>query len=116
MICLLLVSFSFFHSKAKDLGSISGKDMFFKANRIDFKNWGIQSEKHLSRVWSRDRDINKNKEEWEIELAKLDIRNFIAHGTYSTVYRGLYDGQDVAGNSIQLSFDLLFNSIVFSQL
>ncbi|KAM0998872.1 hypothetical protein ACFX2I_005697 [Malus domestica] len=36
-------------------------------------------------------------EEWEIDLAKLDIRHVIAHGTYGTVYRGAYDGQDVAG-------------------
>ncbi|TYI00553.1 hypothetical protein ES332_A11G142000v1 [Gossypium tomentosum] len=36
------------------------------------------------------------KEEWEIDLAKLDIRNVIAHGTYGTVYRGLYDTQDVS--------------------
>ncbi|CAN6556136.1 unnamed protein product [Malus baccata var. baccata] len=35
-------------------------------------------------------------EEWEIDLAKLDIRNVIAHGTYGTVYRGAYDSQDVA--------------------
>lgn len=83
-------------SKAKDLGSVSSKDMFFRADMIDFKNWDIQLEKHLSRVWSKDREVNKKKEEWEIELDKLDIRNVIAHGTYGTVYKGVYDGQDVA--------------------
>ncbi|KAK2987157.1 hypothetical protein RJ640_019717 [Escallonia rubra] len=83
-------------SKLKDVGSISNKDMFLRADKIDFKSWDIQLEKHLSRVWSRDRETQLKKEDWEIDLAKLDIRSVIAHGTYGTVYRGAYDGQDVA--------------------
>ncbi|XP_057461517.1 serine/threonine-protein kinase STY13-like [Actinidia eriantha] len=83
-------------AKAKEVGSISSKDMFFRADKIDFKSWDVQLEKHLSRVWSRDREANTKKEVWEIDLAKLDIRSAIAHGTYGTVYRGGYDGQDVA--------------------
>ncbi|XP_059660466.1 serine/threonine-protein kinase STY13-like [Cornus florida] len=80
----------------KDVGSISSKDMFVRADMIDFKSWDLQFEKHLSRAWSKDGEGHTKKEEWEIELAKLDIRNVIAHGTYGTVYRGVYDGQDVA--------------------
>lgn len=81
-------------SKSKEL---SNKDSFLRADKIDFKSWDVQLDKHLSRVWSRDRESsNAKKEEWEIDLAKLDIRNVIAHGTYGTVYRGVYDGQDVA--------------------
>ncbi|KAK3013773.1 hypothetical protein RJ639_010132 [Escallonia herrerae] len=83
-------------SKLKDVGSISSKDMFLRADKIDFKSWDVQLEKHLSRVWSRDRETQLNKEDWEIDLVKLDIRSVIAHGTYGTVYRGAYDGQDVA--------------------
>ncbi|KAI8027294.1 Serine/threonine-protein kinase STY13, partial [Camellia lanceoleosa] len=86
--------------KEKDVGSISSKDMFFRADKIDFKSWDLQLEKHLSWVWSRDREVHSKREEWEIDLAKLDIRNVIAHGTYGTVYRGTYDGQDVADVSI----------------
>ncbi|KAF5782438.1 putative dual-specificity kinase TKL-Pl-4 family [Helianthus annuus] len=85
---------------SKELGgNISNKDTFLRADMIDFKSWDVQLDKHLSKVWSRDRDnkeVNTKKEEWEIDLAKLDIRNVIAHGTYGTVYRGVYDGQDVA--------------------
>lgn len=84
-------------SKVSDMKSPSNKDMFFRADKIDFKSWDIQLEKHLSRVWSRERELLPPKtEEWEIELAKLDIRHEIARGTYGTVFRGAYDGQDVA--------------------
>lgn len=86
-------------SNSKDVGSNSNN--FVRADKIDFKSWDLQLEKHLSRVWSRDREVGlgapTKKEEWEIDLAKLDIRNVIAHGTYGTVYKGSYDGQDVAG-------------------
>lgn len=86
--------------KAKDdLGSISEKNMYFRADKIDFKSWDVQLEKHLSRVWSREREAYIRKEEWEFDLCKLDIRYLIAHGAYGTVYRGAYDGQDVAGKS-----------------
>uniref|UniRef100_A0A6N2MRV7 non-specific serine/threonine protein kinase n=1 Tax=Salix viminalis TaxID=40686 RepID=A0A6N2MRV7_SALVM len=79
------------------VGSVSNKDMYFRADKIDFKSWDVQLEKHLSRAWSRDREVQPTrKEEWEIELGKLDIRHVISYGTYGTVYRGNYDGQDVA--------------------
>ncbi|KAB2014615.1 hypothetical protein ERO13_D09G220500v2 [Gossypium hirsutum] len=84
------------NSKMKGNGSISGKDMIFRADQIDLKSLDMQLEKHLSRVWSRNIEKQRPAEEWEIELAKLDLRNVIAHGTYGTVYRATYDNQDVA--------------------
>ncbi|KAL6008063.1 hypothetical protein ACLOJK_033569 [Asimina triloba] len=82
--------------KVKGVGSISSKDVFFRADRIDLKSLDLKLEKHLSRVWSRDRESTRPKEDWEIDLAKLEIKYVVAHGTYGTVYRGVYDGQDVA--------------------
>ncbi|MCO5583537.1 hypothetical protein L7F22_037448 [Adiantum nelumboides] len=38
----------------------------------------------------------RKKEEWEIDLSKLVLKNVTARGTYGTVYKGSYDGQDVA--------------------
>ncbi|XP_065863256.1 serine/threonine-protein kinase 52-like [Euphorbia lathyris] len=83
-------------SKVRGTGSVSGKDMIFRADQIDLKSLDVQLEKHLSRVWSRNIDTQRPKEEWEIELAKLEIKHVVAHGTYGTVYRGSYDNQDVA--------------------
>lgn len=74
----------------------SENTVFLRADKIDFKNWDIQLEKHLTRAWSMDTESHARSEEWEIDLAKLEIRNVIAHGTYGTVYKGLCDGQDVA--------------------
>ncbi|GAA0166216.1 non-receptor serine/threonine protein kinase [Lithospermum erythrorhizon] len=77
-------------------GNISCKDMIFRADQIDLKSLDVQLEKHLSRVWSRNVETQRPKEAWEIDPLKLQIRYLVAQGTYGTVYRGTYDGQDVA--------------------
>ncbi|KAG8389315.1 hypothetical protein BUALT_Bualt02G0216600 [Buddleja alternifolia] len=74
----------------------SSTTVFLRADMIDFKSWDVQLEKHLSKTWCKDTEARNKPEEWEIDLAKLDIKNVIAHGTYGTVYKGVYDGQDVA--------------------
>ena len=71
--------------------------VLLRADMIDFKTWDVQLEKHLNRAWPRNTEARTKPEDWEIDLAKLDIKNAIAHGTYGTVYRGVYDAQDVAG-------------------
>ncbi|EOA32012.1 hypothetical protein CARUB_v10015255mg [Capsella rubella] len=38
----------------------------------------------------------RSRREWEIDPSKLIIKSVIARGTFGTVHRGLYDGQDVA--------------------
>jgi len=40
---------------------------------------------------------NRQRHEWEIDPSKLIIKTVIARGTFGTVHRGIYDGQDVAG-------------------
>ncbi|GER29747.1 homocysteine S-methyltransferase family protein [Striga asiatica] len=87
--------------REKDEGCLdnSGTSVFLRADKIDFKTWDVQMEKHLGRAWSKDNEARSKPEEWEIELAKLEIKNVIAYGTYGTVYRGVYDGLDVAATA-----------------
>lgn len=79
------------------VGTKSSKDMYLRADKFDMKSLDMQLEKHLSRVWSRNIEKHRPKEEWEIDLSKLDIGSVIAHGTYGVVYKGTYDNQVIAG-------------------
>lgn len=90
-------------SKLMSVGSFRDKKQLLRADTIDLKMLDIQLERmNYSRSWSLDSDFRKKKEAWEIDLSKLDIRYVIAQGTYGIVYRGVYDGQDVAGTNIVL--------------
>lgn len=63
--------------------------------------------------------VQKELQEWEIDPSQLIIKYVIARGTFGTVYRGIYDGQDVTSMSLflprQLQFQLFFFfvSIIF---
>ncbi|CDP12370.1 unnamed protein product [Coffea canephora] len=39
---------------------------------------------------------SRRRHDWEIDPSKLIIKGVIARGTFGTVHRGVYDGQDVA--------------------
>ncbi|KAK9669634.1 hypothetical protein RND81_13G145500 [Saponaria officinalis] len=83
-------------SSGTNVGNVSAKNMYIRADKVDFQNWDVVLEKRLSHVWSREKDVNTKREEWEIDLAKLDLKNVIAHGTYGSVYKADYDGRVVA--------------------
>ncbi|XP_020230314.1 serine/threonine-protein kinase STY13 [Cajanus cajan] len=40
--------------------------------------------------------FKKQRQDWEIDPSNLIIKSVIARGTFGTVHRGIYDGQDVA--------------------
>uniref|UniRef100_A0A0D3FLL4 non-specific serine/threonine protein kinase n=1 Tax=Oryza barthii TaxID=65489 RepID=A0A0D3FLL4_9ORYZ len=86
--------------KLKRSGSLGSSDTaYVRADKIDLTSLDIQLEKQLTKTWGKaNLKAQGPKEDWEIDLAKLEIRYVIAQGTYGTVYRGTYDGQDVAGN------------------
>jgi len=85
-------------AKLKRSGSMGSNDTYVRADKIDLTSLDIQLEKQLTKTWGKASLKSQGpKEEWEIDLAKLEIRYVIAQGTYGTVYRGTYDGQDVAG-------------------
>lgn len=50
----------------------------------------------LNRITKGKTPERRKKEEWEIDLSKLVLKSIVARGTYGTVYKGVFDGQDVA--------------------
>jgi len=72
------------------------KEGFFRADKIDLKNLDAQLERHLSKVWTMEKEAKRQKEDWEIDLKQLFLKGKIAEGTFGSVYRGFLDGQDVA--------------------
>ena len=100
----------------KSVGSISSKDMIFRADKIDLKSLDLQLEKHLSKVWSKNLETQssqKPREVWEIDPTKLELRYLVAQGTYGIVYRSTYDGRDVAGICPILLFKAVFIGCIF---
>lgn len=113
-------------------------DGFVRADQIDLKSLDEQLERHLNRAWTLEKNkkreddafdntsrhsfsINvtatsktlKERQEWEIDTSKLIIKAVIARGTFGTVHRGIYDGQDVAGQSLSLTPPLVILAFFF---
>ncbi|KAJ0255020.1 ATMRK1 [Hirschfeldia incana] len=84
-------------SKLGGVGSRSagGGGQYFRADTLDFSKWDL----HMGSS-SNAAAVNKARktpmQEWEIDLSKLDMNHVLARGTYGTVYRGVYAGQQVA--------------------
>uniref|UniRef100_A0A2P2JN97 non-specific serine/threonine protein kinase n=1 Tax=Rhizophora mucronata TaxID=61149 RepID=A0A2P2JN97_RHIMU len=102
----------------KDKGESGGG--YVRADQIDLKSLDEQLQRHLSRAWTMEKNKNKKegeeegeyggglqrppsgnnycstRQEWEINPSKLIIKSIIARGTFGSVHRGIYDGQDVA--------------------
>lgn len=109
-------------------------DGFVRADQIDLKSLE-QLEKHLNRALTMEKTKKRNSDDnilitaaataipnsfkkqqrrdWEIDPTKLTIKSVIARGTFGTVHRGIYDGQDVAGQSFILSVTLSFFMFYF---
>lgn len=98
---------------------------YVRADQIDLKSLDEQLQRHLSKAWTMEKNKKREDEEgvgvgggggggvgggrpaitrqeWEIDPSKLIIKAVIARGTFGTVHRGIYDGQDVAGTSFFL--------------
>eukprot|EP01018_Ginkgo_biloba_P013750 Gb_27646 [translate_table: standard] len=84
--------------QGKGIESMKKSDVFFRADQIDLKSLDEQLQKHMIRAWTMEKESRRPREEWEIDPTKLVVKSVIARGTYGTVHRGVYDGQDVAGH------------------
>ena len=82
-----------------------------RADKINLADLDAALERHLNRGKTPEHEKRK-MEEWEIDLNKVVLKNVIARGTFGTVYKGSFEGQDVAGWSFFLSsFDFLCISL-----
>lgn len=119
-----------------------GNDGFVRADQIDLKSLDEQLERHLSRALTLEKNRKRDEEdsaaigasassspvainggfvgqqrkqrlEWEIDPSKLIIKTVLARGTFGTVHRGIYDGQDVAGESPTRRFILSLSHPIF---
>lgn len=87
------------NSEGNNLGSRGGNlssNGMVRADQIDLRSLDEQLNGLFARLPTRPLDAGKPREEWEIDLSKLELKHVVAHGTYGTVYRGTYDNQDVA--------------------
>lgn len=70
-------------------------------HRIDIKKMDEQLTEFIDRAWSINKNVKmegeKVKEDWEIDPCKLTVKETIAKGSFASVHKGTYDGQDVAG-------------------
>ncbi|KAL3629234.1 hypothetical protein CASFOL_026456 [Castilleja foliolosa] len=79
-----------------------GEGGFVRADQVDLDSLDEQiHRRHLSRHPTLEKKFEETKEipvrhAWEIDSSKLVIQSVIARGTFGTVHRGIYDGQDVA--------------------
>lgn len=77
--------------------AINNKEGMFRADKINLKDLDLKLEKQLNKAWSKsEAESSRPKEEWEIDLASLNLRYVFARGTYGTIYRGTYGDKDVA--------------------
>ncbi|KAK6123384.1 hypothetical protein DH2020_042873 [Rehmannia glutinosa] len=103
----------------------SSSNGFVRADQIDLKSLDEQLERHLNRVLTMEKNKKttnqddhansttsttavatisaaaavrrqRQRQEWEIDPSKLIVKGVLARGTFGTVHRGIYDGQDVA--------------------
>ena len=82
-----------------DMRAAADGEGYVRADQIDLTKLDVTLEKTRSRVWLDQQRCASPGEllEWEIDLGKLDIDKLVATGTFGVVYRGTYDGDDVAG-------------------
>lgn len=87
--------------KLGGVGSRSaGGGQYFRADTLDFSKWDLHMG-HTSSSTTAVKSSTSTKapmHEWEIDLSKLDMKHVLAHGTYGTVYRGVYAGQPLVSH------------------
>ena len=94
-----LKAISFLEARGKDGTEIAG----FRADLLNFKD----VDGSLAELKAQSRIIevatpsvpeeDREPMPWEVDFTKISLKKVIARGTFGTVHRGIYEGQDVAG-------------------
>eukprot|EP00249_Psilotum_nudum_P031573 c4585_g2_i1 orf=180-917(+) len=71
-------------------------DTYVPQDNANLAEMDAPLEKHLSRSWNVDIEARRQGEDWEVDLRRLVLKNIVARGTFRTVYRGIFNEQDVA--------------------
>ncbi|OIT32545.1 PREDICTED: serine/threonine-protein kinase HT1-like [Nicotiana attenuata] len=77
---------------------------------IDLRRMDEQLERHLDRVFNNHKCCESEepkvqvikKEEWELDCQKIKVKNLIGQGAYGSVYKGVYNGKEVAVKILDL--------------
>lgn len=84
-------------------GPLQKKTSMVRADLVNLAEIDNALERHLNRVHSRPAPSTETPtaspgpaEEWEINPREITLKNIIARGTFGTVHKGVYKGQDVA--------------------
>lgn len=79
-------------------GALQKKTSMVRADLVNLADIDTALERHLNRVQSRTppTETPGPAEEWEINPREITLKNIIARGTFGTVHKGVYKGQDVA--------------------
>nr|XP_009589903.1 serine/threonine-protein kinase STY13-like [Nicotiana tomentosiformis] len=77
---------------------------------IDLRRMDEQLQKHLDRVFSNPKCCESEepkvqvikKEEWEFDCKNIKVESLIGQGAYGSVYKGVYNGKEVAVKILDL--------------
>lgn len=90
-------------AKVENPVALKKKNSMVRADLVNLADVDAALERHLNKQYSRPAPSGETvseapgpAEEWEINPREINLKTIIARGTFGTVHKGVYKGQDVA--------------------